>query len=517
MFKHLAALGLLVAGASQGEPRMAIFASGDCRDPDLLADTRALSAELKTQRKGYVLEEDELREKLAPQARGSAEDLARQVDAAQMQFWHAKYQKAEASVSAALQEIRRLPVGPERWKLTATAEVLYGLTLRALSRSDQSVEAFRRVLRLAPKHWLDPDFYSPSTRARFRKVRKDMAKLKRVHLEVTSVPSGADVFLDGLSVGKTPYRSEVFPGSYEVVVQKDQATSLPHLEQITADTRLQIDLQFEGAIRLERTPCFSSRDDEKLRLAAALKLATLLGVEDIVVLRLERPKAGPSWLAATVLNAQSAQKLREGGLKVRSSTQGTEGLAELATFILTGQVGKTVLPVESSPRHQPGAPATAATAQAGKAGPRAERGEKRPSPRVALAPSLAAMTDSTPRTWKTPAGLGTAGAGVLALGAGVLFQLQSAASWTRFNGFYEGGLAPTPDQLPSAVQLRDQASAQQALSIVGYVVGATCLAGGATLYLLDGRLPGTSSKPAGAGALLFQVTPGGATLSMALP
>lgn len=514
MFKHLAAFGLLVAGVSQGEPRMAVLASGDCRDPDLLADTRALSAEINTQRKGHVLEEDEIRDKLAPQARGSAEDLARQVDAAQMQFWHAQYQKAEAAISATLQEIRRLPAGPERWKLTATAEVLYGLTLRALSRSDQSVEAFRRVLRLAPKHRLDPDFYSPSTRARFGKVLEDMAKLRRVHLEVTSIPSGADVFLDGLNVGKTPYRSEVFPGSYEVVLQKDQATSLPHLEQITADTRLQMDLQFEGAIRLERTPCFSSREDEKLRLATALKLATLLGVEDIVVLRLERPNAGPSWLAATVLNVQSAQKLREGGLKVRSSTQEPEGLAELATFILTGQVGKTVLPVESSPRHLAGAPATA---QLGKAVPQAEHGEKRPSPRVALAPSLAAMTESTPQTWKTPAGLGAAGAGVLALGAGVLFQLQSAASWTRFNGFYEGGVAPTPGQLPSAVQLRDQAAAQQTLSIVGYILGATCLAGGATLYLLDGRLPGTTSKPADAGSLRLQVLPGGATLSMALP
>ena len=68
-----------------------------------------------------------------------------------MHFWQAQYQKAETAISATLKEIRRLPVGAERWKLTAAAEVLYGLALRAQNRSDQATDAFARVLRLVPK------------------------------------------------------------------------------------------------------------------------------------------------------------------------------------------------------------------------------------------------------------------------------------------------------------------------------------------------------------------------------
>ena len=515
MFKHLAVFCLLAASTSRAEPRMAIFATGDCRDPDLLADSRALLAELQAQRPDYLLEPAAIREKLAPQAQSSAEDLARQVDAAQMYFWQAQYQKAEAAISATLKEIRRLPVGAERWKLTAAAEVLYGLALRAQNRSDQATEAFERILRLAPKQYLDPDFYSPSTRARFDKVRKDLARRKRVPFEVTSVPSGAELFLDGLSMGKTPYRGELLPGRYEVVVQKDQATSLPHLEQVTAETHLQIDLQFEGAIHLERAPCLGSHDDEKSRLAVAFKLATLLGVEDLVVLRLERRSAGPAWLAATVLNTQTAQKLREGGLKVPNSTQKPDGLAELATFILTGQAGKTVLPVGSSPPPGADAPQAAGAEKA----PPDQKGKGKPSsPRVALAPSLAAAANAPPRTWKTPAALGAAGAGALALGAGVLFQLQASESWTRFNGYYANGGAPSPAELPAVTSLRSQAGTQQALAIAGYALGVAGLAGGAVLYLLDGRPAATPPPPPpAAGAVQLQVLPGAATVSLTLP
>src|SRR5207248_1397425 len=126
----------------------------------------------------------------------------------------------------------------------------------------------------------------------------------------------------------------------------------------------------------DRDPCFATRPgDERARLAGALKIAALLGVDTMVVLHLARSATGPSSLGAAVLDTQTAQKLRYGEIKLPGSPQQpAPGLGELAKFVVTGEFGKQLVAVDVAPLppRPPPAPARPlAPASAGAFDPRA--------------------------------------------------------------------------------------------------------------------------------------------------
>ena len=94
-------VALLLSGAASAQGRLVVVASGDCRDPDLLSDTRLLSNELRGRLKDGLLEEEALRERLAPPPPGVwiAEPAARRRRGAVSQ---AKFDPAETQVNEAL-------------------------------------------------------------------------------------------------------------------------------------------------------------------------------------------------------------------------------------------------------------------------------------------------------------------------------------------------------------------------------------------------------------------------------
>jgi len=278
-------------------------------------------------------------ERIFPAPSGSFEDIQRQLDAAQDHFYEARYARAEQAINDALKEISRLPVGDARWKLYANAQLLHALNYRSMGKVKESDTAFRNVLRLEPQYKLDPTLFAPSIRQAFEKVRGEFAKAKKVKLDVKSTLPVSEVYLDGRKVGQTPLSFDAIAGTYDIKLVKGSAVSFPRQIQVQGtDTPVLVDLAYEGAVVATPFPCLASTDrfDERT-LSHAVRLGGTLGVEEVIVVRLETPSSGPKWFAATVLNVEGGQKIREGGFKTQGLDAPPDALSALVDFVTTGK------------------------------------------------------------------------------------------------------------------------------------------------------------------------------------
>lgn len=521
----LFAVALGVGGrAAQAQTTMGLIISGDCRDPDLAQNARQLARVLKGTLGDRLLTDDGVRSRLSPQPAVTAEDLARQLEAAETLFYNGEYAKAETAILHALEEIRRFPPGQERWKLDARAELLESQVIRRLGRATEADELFRHVLRLQPSFQLDPDYFMPSIRQKFDRFRKELQATRRVRVEVKSLPPGAEIYLDGVKQSAvTPAALEVWPGDYELIVAREGQRSLPHQLAAYRENSILVDLQFEGAIQLDRDPCFATRaGDERTRLAGALKVATLLGVDTMVVLNLDRAKTGPSALGATVLDTRSAATVRWGKIKLPVGAQDApSAIGELAKFVMTGESGKQLVAADGvkSPAPAVPAPAPASARQAPSAPPKtvplamaANPGSLVPVRTPAATTAAPAAGDAPgwlPRGWRGEAvlGLGASGAGVAVVG-GVLLGLGNRTMYEANNYFAYG--PPNSGQVQEIAQMRDTARIEQGVGVAGLIAGAVGLVSAATLWQTDAF----ASPPGKSASLSVGVTRGGAAVQV---
>ena len=459
---------VLTSSGAVAAPRMALVALGDCKDPDLLRYARQFEERLSERVGPLLLPEEQFQARVGPPPTHTLDEASRQVSTAENLFYNDRVADSLALLDQTLAELERLPPGPERAKIFGDAQLIRGMTLSAQRRRDASDDAFRAVLRVDPKHVMSPDAFSPTFRQRFEKLRTELARARKARLSVQSQPAGATVYVDGFALGHSPATLDLVPGTYQVVVGRPDAYSFPHLVQLREDISLRVDLAFEQTIPPSRAPCLQQpRDGRETPLGNALKLALLLEVDQLVVLRLDRPAAGPSWLSAAVLNAQTAQRTREGGIQLGSGRSGGDDLGELARFVVTGEAGERVVPVNPS------------TGQASV---------------LALPPPAAVSQPQviSTRTWRTPTGIALTATGAVALGLGVLFQVKANDSTSKFNQAYAGGAAPLPSQVGTVDGYRSDAHTQQTLAYVGYAVGAVALGTGLWLWITDGKATGTT-------------------------
>lgn len=341
---------LLTAPNSYSAPHRMVVASGDCKDAELGSQAKAFLDVLASRPEQEVLSAREFGERLFPQASKSYEDIDRQLDTAQDQFYEGRHTRAAQALDDALQQINRLPLGDSRWKLYVDAWLLHALNYRALGKQKESDAAFRNVLRLQPGFELDPDYFAPSTRQVFDKLRRELARAPKVKLSVKSSLPASDVYLDGLKLGQTPLTLDLVAGTYDLTLVKGEATSFPRQVQVQGtDMPLLIDLAFEGSVSATPFPCLAEADDNDERtLGHAVRLGGALGVEEVIIVRLEPSTSGPKWFAATVLNVEGGQKLREGGFKTQGLDAPAEALPALVDFVTTGRSPSTLVVMNPS-------------------------------------------------------------------------------------------------------------------------------------------------------------------------
>lgn len=476
----LLALCASLAAPAAWAGKLAMVINGDCRDPELISSGRELARELALAREVQVLDEQKVLEKLGRGATTGMEALHRQVDGLQQQYWQGHYPKVVIDADPILQEVSRLPPGMARWQMYSSGLVILGLSLTRLHRDQGAREAFLRVLRVDPAYQLDPDYFSPSTRQMLDRIRKGLAAQRKHQVRVTSTPSDATVFLDGKAIRKTPFSGALAPGTYQVIVGTDDALSLPRMVNISQETEVHVDLRFESGIDTERSPCLSGSTDESERLLNAVRLGTILDVDQLVVLRFERRKSGPSWLAATLVGVQGGEKIREGGLNVGAGGVAPLGVSELARFVVTGEATPNV-------RTAPSAHPTTAARVAEPPPAEAHAGQGTTVAATTTAPAAATAAPGVETAaegrsgWRRPVGIGLAGAGVAAALVGGLFQVSAVESQTEFDDWVRRG-----QHAEGAVAARaalDRHQRDQTLAIAGYGVGAAALGAGLFLWL----------------------------------
>ncbi len=342
-------LVLLFSSLAHAAPRRVVVASGDCKDAELSAQTKSFYSALAARPEENLLTAADFSERLFPQPSGSFEDIQRQLEAAQGQFYEARYAKAGQAIDEVLRQVARLPAGEAHWKLYVNAQLLQALNHRAMGKVKESDDAFRNVLRLDAQYNLDPDYYPPSTRQAFDKLRRELAKAKKVKLSVKSTLPASEVFLDGRSMGQTPLTLEVLAGAYELTLKKGDAVSFPRQLPVQGEeTPVLVDLAYEGSVTASPFPCLASNAEGEQVLSHAVRLGGTLGVEEVIVVKLERASSGPKWLAATVLNVEGGQKLREGGFKTQGLDAPTESLLALVDYVTTGKPQPSVVVLNSN-------------------------------------------------------------------------------------------------------------------------------------------------------------------------
>jgi len=477
-------LALFLGGVAPAAPRRAVFASGDCKDAALSSQTKALSDTLAARPGENLLSAADLTERLFPQPSGDFEDIHRQFEAAQGQFYEAHYTRSAQSLDEVLRQVVRLPVGEARWKLTVDTWLLQGMTLRSLGRVKESDEAFRNVLRLDAGHQLDPDYYTPSTRQSFDKLRKELARARKVMLSVKSTLPSSEVFLDGRSVGQTPLALDALPGTYALTVQKGEAVSFPRQLVVQGEELpLLVDLAYEGAFSATPFPCLATPEEGARSLSHAVRLGGTLGVEEVIVVRLEGTNSGPKWLAATVINVEGGQKLREGGFKTRGLDAPTDSLAALVDFITTGKTQPSL--VVARPDLQP-------------------PWEQPTEPRAPAVSEVKAKSGGTSGTRVASYVVLSTGAAALA-GAGIV-RLSAQSEWAELqeNHLNANGRVEADDETGRLLVGR---LARKGQLMTGLLIGSgAALATGAVLYLVSPSAPtppvtvSVMAGPEGAGA-----------------
>lgn len=231
-------------------------------------------------------------------------------------------------------------------------------------------------------------------------------------------------------------------------------------------------------------------------LSHAVRLGGTLGVEEVIIVRLEPASSGPKWLAATVLNVEGGQKLREGGFKVQGlEVQGldapSQALIALVDFVTTGKAQPSLVVLNSTTEPPWEKPSTEEAALVPD-GP-----EK--------APGLTAKSGSLRPLRATSHGV--LGAGVVTLAGAGIVRLVAQRELNELHGRLNENGKVDPGDTRSLQLLSDLKRKNNLMT--GLLIGSgAALATGALLYLLSPEQApppvsvGVTASPGGAGASL---------------
>lgn len=437
------------------------IAVGDCKDVELATASAAFQRALASRLGEGAFPAEEVLERLRPLPTASAEELGRQLDASQARFYAGDLQGAADGAQAALQGLARLGPRSDAWALEVRAWLLQGLALRSLGKKAEAAEVFKRPLRVDPRFAPDPDYYAPSTIQLIEGIRKDVAKARKVRLQVTSAPPGATVLLDGFAAGKTPFEADLVPGSYRLQLSLGELTSFVHQVAVVQGERQTVDLAFEGALA-ERVPlCVQGQGSD-----VALKLAAISGAESLVVFRSDARRAEPGMVSATLIEVNRGAPLRSGSVRMKGA-QDTQGLGDLAEFVLTGRAAPAVTPGPAV------APAAAEAADSLK-----------PMARLESAPVAEAEASTGRGRAPRVASYVLLGSAAVAAGVGLGVYLGGAGDRAALGALLDGqGKLKDPGTAAQAAALTPPVDATSALAIGLWAAAGALLATGVGLFL----------------------------------
>ena len=303
-----------------------VLAAGDCADPSLISGAKDFRDTASKLLGAQLLEGEGVLDIVRPRPTRSIEDIQRQVDSARTLFYGGQPDRAAEQVERALTELERTSPEARPWAVIQAALVLQALVQKNLDHPKEMNDAFRRILRLDPTFKLDPDAHPPSAIAALDAVKKDLARARKSPLLVrVDTGPAATVFVDGLALGSTPLKLDLVPGTYRISLTAPGMVSFPHRVELPRDSKLGVDLAFEGSLGLQPPLCLSGADD-----GTSIKLGQLVAAQSVIILRNTAKRGAPPFLSGTLFDLSSGQQERGGAVA-------PELLANLATFLVTGK------------------------------------------------------------------------------------------------------------------------------------------------------------------------------------
>ncbi len=378
------------ASLAHAAPHTVAVAAGDCGSADLLTAADALQTPLRTQWAGDLFEPDLVFDLVRPRATRSLEELTHQLESIRTLFYAGQADRAIELLKPAIIELERVPEPERAWPILADAQVFLGNVLRAQNRRTEALESWRKVLRVDPTFAIDTDLYPGTTVQAFEALKKDLSRARKLRLNLTTAMPGAKVFIDGHLMGLTPVTAVLPAATYRVSLVS--AAGLPsfvrHLS-LQRDERLPVDLGFETALRQQAPLCLALPDPGD-QAAAGLKLATTLGADRLVLVRIDSRPNDPPLVRAALYDVNTGAELRSGA--VRRLAPSTT-LQALATFIATGTASSEV---------DRSTPTGAASLPAAQPRPEKPSSEKPPPLATPAQPSVTTLP-STPTAPEPPA------------------------------------------------------------------------------------------------------------------
>jgi hypothetical protein len=169
-------------------------------------------------------------------------------------------------------------------------------------------DTLERVIRQVGTAKVTEENYHPTIVAAWAAISTKLNQLRTARLTVTSTPPGCQVVIRGsVRPGVTPITMDkLLPGSVQVQVIKDGASSVGHTVQLIANetATVDIDLAFENSIQLTGNAFgmkFKDQDAfEKNGPAFGARLGKLLDVDKVLLAGLQRTNEGTRFVAYVV-------------------------------------------------------------------------------------------------------------------------------------------------------------------------------------------------------------------------
>lgn len=331
---------LILSGVASAQSKTVVVASGDCSDPSLISgakDFRDAAAKLPDAR---LMEPESVLDIVRPRPTRSLEDIKLQLESARSLHYAGQGTRALELIERALVELERASPEARPWPVTQTALEYQAHVQTTLDHPKEMMDALRRIVRLDPTVKLDGDKYPPSVVAGVEQLKKELARGRKSTLLVrVDAGPAATVFIDGQPMGATPLKIDLPPGTYRISLSSPGMLSFPHRVELPRDSKLNIDLAFEGSLGIQVPLCLSGADD-----GSAIKLAQLVAAEKVIVLRNTAKRGAPPYLSGTLYDLSNGQRERGGSVT-------SELMPRLAKFLVTGKKDPTI--DETGPANPP--------------------------------------------------------------------------------------------------------------------------------------------------------------------
>ncbi len=263
-----------------------------------------------------------------------------------------------------LSDLERTNPSVARWKMYELATCYLGMVQwwmigfheRGAPSTNEWMETYLKLLRTRPELKLSESSASQEMEM-LEKARKKIKTMKKGKLTVESDPADAEVVLDGVSFGKTPFSGDFIQGKYHLQLVHPSAGKMSLWVNVGAKGMVvKANIALEQAIDLSAAyPALKLPKNETYIPPSLLPaLSNKLGTNSLItVIQTVDKEGGTARVGVVDLSTGSVN--REAEVETRGATAllTSDDIQNLAFFVVTGKARGTVEDVRTKKEPQP--------------------------------------------------------------------------------------------------------------------------------------------------------------------